>query len=757
MEAVISKGDVHQVESTREADFEFAAQEIAQLLQPLALLMSNNNLAMLDNLNEEIWSMVRDSWFNLVVHGYGINTDRGRKYIKELRLMAAHSKPLVAEQRAGQVESDIELNTILRRGNNSEHEAKQKKRLSSLLPSRASEIRGLNYRKVIFLQAAYLVETLRADTGDCTKALIYFLEPSMRRGDMSNTMEAITSEVMGIYLSKTIDANNPAYSAPYVSKQLAMIFSACCYRIERVHQVAVTCADRIVSKVPSALCQKQSLFALLELLTLMWKSCLEAETDEYERKSSFTSIRGNVTVELSDDFELRRRILNYLYKKAKAWVTCVINIAPLDVKGLLQTYLSAYDDDDDGAYGQVSLGRSFAIEMGSLIPSTDPRLAVKDLHGDCNINTVSEFIAQYTTRQGYRNSDRLHPNNNLRNSSSANSTKSKNDVECEDAIKALADLESQIRTHRIVSFELMRDLLRRAAAILYHTIKDEVIIVHYLVSIPFSLFTNGSIKLGISLWLGVLNENPRMGPRLLMEIAQHWESTIQQGLGVFSSEVVYTNPFYNKQEFAPSDRVLLSKKVQMTHDRLAPHRRLIQFLGSHFNATRLGSQNIERIFLRILDVSLDGLRHAMAHPLAREIRFQLILLCLNIMKNSVMVNGQVKAYSKDAILSAALAWFSNSPCWSYGGNRLQLKAENLILTDVSLAFQTFELSGDCVPVSKLKSIQLKESLLLGLIESERQRIGVWLRPLNESHDLHTSSSPGRIFMEVDTSRSPKCS
>ena len=124
--------------------------------------------------------------------------------MNELRLLAIHSQPLVAEQRGEQLESDIDLNTVLRRGMNSEHEATQKKRLTSLLPTKSSEIKGLSYRKIIFLQAAYLVETLRADSGDCTKALTYFLEPSMRTGDMSSAMEAVMLKVMDTYLAKTV-------------------------------------------------------------------------------------------------------------------------------------------------------------------------------------------------------------------------------------------------------------------------------------------------------------------------------------------------------------------------------------------------------------------------------------------------------------------------------------------------------------------------------------------------------------------------
>ena len=67
------------------------------------------------------------------------------------------------------MESDIELNSVLRRGMSSEHELMQKKRLALLLPTKSSAIHKLSYRKVIFLQAAYLVETLRGDSGDCTK------------------------------------------------------------------------------------------------------------------------------------------------------------------------------------------------------------------------------------------------------------------------------------------------------------------------------------------------------------------------------------------------------------------------------------------------------------------------------------------------------------------------------------------------------------------------------------------------------------
>lgn len=537
LEEVISCGDVHQSNHAKDTDFEFAAREIEQLIQPLSVFMSTHEPAS-EKASEEddSHSLIRDAWFNIVVHGFNSNTPRGKKVLDDLRIMAIHSPPLVAEQRGEQVESDIELNTVLRRANTSDRESKQKQQLGELVPSKAQEIRALSYRKVIFLQASYLVESLRAESGDCTKVLSYFLEPSMQKDDVNSVMVGITSTIVGLYLSKTLAGREPTFSAQYAAAQLAALFCGCCHRIKRVQVAAVECADRIVREVPSALCQRSSLFALLELLSLMWASCLEAETDMYEPRSTFHSKLGNVTVELSDDYDFRRFTLNNLYKRARAWVALVIDLAPSDVKGLLQTYLSEYADD--GAYGHVSLGRSFAMELGSSVPSTDQRLTSLDPVGETRINNASDFIASYTTRQEYRYGEALPDHGgdlfNIMPLARRASFAKNAPTDRTDAVAALAHVESRLSDTKRTPLSDVRDILRRAAALLCRSEKDESAIVHSLVSIPFKIFSKESIKFGVSLWLGVMNENPRVESRLLAEIAQQWEATIQKRLGLFS-------------------------------------------------------------------------------------------------------------------------------------------------------------------------------------------------------------------------------
>ncbi|CAG9939163.1 unnamed protein product [Clonostachys rosea f. rosea IK726] len=732
LETIISLGDVPSSTHTKEADLQLAALEIAELLRPLAVLMSTNDFAAEPIESDEFTQLLRDAWFNIVVHGFTTATERGKKYINELRVIAVQSPPLVAEKRSEQVESDIELNTVLRRGNSNEREALQKKLLSELIPTKAGDIKSLSYRKVIFLQAAYLVESLRADGGDCTKVLSYFLEPSMRKAEVSSTMEGIAAAVVDKYLRRTLAGTDPAFSAQYAAKQLASIFCICCHRIERIQQAAFACADRIIRDVPSALCSRTSLFALLELLSLMWTGCLEAETDIYTPRATFSSELGNVTVELSDDYDFRRWTLDILNRKAKTWVNTAISLAPLDVKGLLQTYLSEFNDD--GAYGHISLGRSFALELGSVIPSTDQRLQSLERVGDCDINTASDLIAQYTTRQEYRYGeilpDRASDLVNYMHLTSRKTSEVQSPLnESANASTALAHVEARILSKKSTSLNEVRDILRRAAALLCRSQVEESAIARYLVSIPFALFTKQSIKLGVSLWLGVINENPRLESKLVNEIAQQWEFSITRKLGLFHPSLTHPDPFFLKEEFAPSDLEALAKGKQLVHDLLSPHTRLLQFFGSHFNATRLSSVDTRRVFLRMLDLTLDAMKNASPHPMARELRFLIILYALRMLRASTMIGATAQWRLKEKILSAGLSWFRHSPKWSFGSNRLQLKTEIRLITDVLAALKAISFIGGQT-VGNLKSLQPKEQLLQLLLENEQSRLAVWINPLN---------------------------
>lgn len=341
LESIVNKGDANDVEHDRQKEVVLSADDITPLLKPLALLVSpkseaTGNGPRVSDYDEDVQSLFRDAWFNIAIHGISLASKVGRSHFHELRVIAEHSPPLVPENRAEVLESDVELNTILRRGMAPHRVTEQKKTLISELPNREPDIKRLTYPKAVFLNATLLIESLRASSGDCTKILTYFRDPALNAPEVSSCMNAIADKVVNIYLTKTLSGKYEDFSAPYLSKQLAEIFVACCHRIERVQEAAIASANKIIGECPSALCERHSLFALLELLTVMWVSCLEGELDEFGWKSTFTSPRGIVKVDLSDNYDFRKRTLDSFYRRASGWVTTVMNIAPLDVKGLLQ-------------------------------------------------------------------------------------------------------------------------------------------------------------------------------------------------------------------------------------------------------------------------------------------------------------------------------------------------------------------------------------------------------------------------------------
>jgi phosphatidylinositol 4-kinase len=103
----------------------------------------------------------------------------------------------------------------------------------------------------------------------------------------------------------------------------------------------------------------------------------------------------------------------------------------------------------------------------------------------------------------------------------------------QDTKLALSTLEYRIFYDKNIPIEIPRNVLRRAATLLCSSDEIQPSFISHLVNIPFQIFTRESIKMGVSLWLGVIHENPRTEPRILTDVALAWERTIHRKLGIF--------------------------------------------------------------------------------------------------------------------------------------------------------------------------------------------------------------------------------
>ena len=90
--------------------------------------------------------------------------------------------------------------------------------------------------------------------------------------------------------------------------------------------------------------------------------------------------------------------------------------------------------------------------------------------------------------------------------------------------------------------------------------------------------------------------------------------------------------------------------------------------------------------------------------------------------------------------------------WSFGGNRLSLKAEIRLISDVSAALRELEAVGSS-STGALKSLASKQDLLLSLLANEQTRLEVWLYPLDhERRHVFSTANASKVSQEVSSSK-----
>ena len=102
-------------------------------------------------------------------------------------------------------------------------------------------------------------------------------------------------------------------------------------------------------------------------------------------------------------------------------------------------------------------------------------------------------------------------------------------------------------------------------------------------------------------------------------------------------------------------------------------------------------------------------------------------------------------------------FFALTECrWSFGGNRLQIKAEVRLIADVREALKAVSALFSKAE-GNLQSLAAKQDLLIILLEDEQTRLTVWLYPLEHEkrHTLilsHSGSAPSDVSRVYRTSK-----
>lgn len=100
--------------------------------------------------------------------------------------------------------------------------------------------------------------------------------------------------------------------------------------------------------------------------------------------------------------------------------------------------------------------------------------------------------------------------------------------------------------------------------------------------------------------------------------------------------------------------------------------------------------------------------------------------------------------------------FSKLDRWSFGGNRIQIKAECQLLIDVETLLESVSDIGSLTTAS-LQSLVLKQDLLMRLLAHEHSRLQVWLYPLGaEQEHVRTMGKLDKVALSVSRCQSLTC-
>lgn len=732
--------------------------DLASLLPPIAALLSHDDINPQLAPSGEMVSLFRNMWFLSVIFGFtgkGSTTPSSPASVGALRTISLKTPTLVPETSVNYLESDLQYNSILRRNFSSASSSLevQRKFLDSVIPNQSSELRGLGFPQITFLNTIYQLESMRGAMGRPSMILWYFVNQGLNNSSLVGTMEAISDKVIDSFVIDMFGRVNTHSVDPRVSAEVRNLLLGSCHRFEKVRIVSRRFLDRLIGAYPSLICDQDVVFAMLEILTLLRRACEGQYRDEFTPVYHFHSDRAKLAFELSDNYQQREEILNSFLQRARAYLTTTLGRAPVELQGVLQRYLGSFNDDV--LPGTSELGKSVAVDFARMLPST----GASDYHlpplGGWRADASSSFAGELTSKSTYLGEMtgihlaltktlvefRRDPRHTFSH---------KSVIDCQKELQSVSESFSRPRGEgTALPFAELRRLLYRSAALVVALPEPDFDLLHHIVAIPIRAFTPQALKVASHVWTWIIGERPIFETKIMVELSIGWGATVKAKRGLFQGGFSVKHALFQKTEMAASDRADIVKERERANRLFAPHLTLINLISSRYQAFRYRDPTMVLALVRMLQRSAAATERMSTHPLARQAYFSLVLFGFQVIQGS-RLDGLVEYQLRKALYGMAFHWFTSPPQFSHGANRLQSAAEMQLFRELLVTIRQDEVRSQSIVTSFVKaaasSVRLPGFITLGdgaryasdcrvvlqlLLEDELRRMSVWANPLED--------------------------
>ncbi|KAF9246393.1 hypothetical protein BU15DRAFT_85159 [Melanogaster broomeanus] len=693
--------------------------QLASLLLPIEALLNHADFAPHLNSASELTILFRNMWFLCILFHFtasGEEKEREKSamtwLLPALGKIAMKTPCLVLEGAYRTVVRHEYAHLVL---------AKHRACLTRHISFRTREIRSLTTGQVIF--------TMRSAAGLPSSLVSYFTNTSLNKHAALNAcMEAVAEKVIRGCIS---DLNTQAAEQAlpnHLSYELCDLLVCSTHRTARARDVASKYLNRLITSFPSLMCDPTLVYAILECLTLLRRACENEYADEYNSIYEFHSERTGINLQLTDDYKVRNEILGQLQRNANNWFELALSRAPIELQS------------DSPAELGASVAEKFAKAFGPVHRQLTSLRSLSNWESDrarvlaSQLSSKSYFSGEVAGLRLASHKDAPHA-----------------DIL---ALKEkMADTMNDIRgkTSTLTVQDLTR-LLFRCAATLISLENCEYTLLHYLVALPFEVFTPAAISAGINVWTWLIAEKPVVEVALMCEVLSAWFGTVRDRKGVFSQALNYDDPFYHPIGYSPTDREEIDRATSHARRLLVPHTLVLQMLFSRLQAARYRRSTVMFLIQRIVLRSAHAHKLFSTHPLARELRYSFLLFGFETLKSSHL-DIFSECTMRESLYRTACSWFAVRPQWSFGANRVQLDADIKVLSEFLGHLQTDSVRGlaslsslspaqsvakNSLYVTRLKNVNHPLRLL---VENEIYRLTVWANPGNDArrgHDHHAT-------------------